>query len=107
MRMRLIMLLGLTCASATAAATEGDPEHGREIAYTCKGCHAIPHHNNVYPTYSVPKVRGQTHGYLVAALKAYRTGNRQHPTMNAQANTLSDQDILDIAAYFSGHGKDE
>lgn len=79
---------------------EGDPERGRVTAYTCFGCHGIPHQKNVYPTYTVPKIGGQTYGYLVSALKAYRTGDRQHPTMQAQANTLSDQDIRDIAAYF-------
>ena len=79
---------------------EGDPERGREIAYTCFGCHGIPYQKNVYPTYPVPKIGGQTYGYLVSALKAYRAGDRQHPTMQAQANTLSDQDISDIAAYF-------
>lgn len=82
------------------AQEEGDPEHGREIAYTCFGCHGVPYQKNVYPTYPVPKIGGQTYGYLVSALQAYRSGNRQHPTMRAQANTLSDQDIRDIAAYF-------
>lgn len=79
---------------------QGDPERGRVIAYTCFGCHGIPQQKNVYPTYSVPKIGGQTYGYLVSALKAYRAGERQHATMQAQANTLSDQDIQDIAAYF-------
>lgn len=79
---------------------EGDPERGRELASTCTGCHGIPDYKNVYPTYSVPKVGGQNFGYIVAALKAYRAGDRRHPTMQAQANTLSDQDIQDVAAYF-------
>ncbi|RFF32817.1 c-type cytochrome [Wenzhouxiangella sediminis] len=79
---------------------EGDAERGRVIAYTCFGCHGIPEQKNVYPTYPVPKIGGQTESYIVSALKAYRAGNRQHPTMRAQANTLSDQDINDIAAYF-------
>jgi len=79
---------------------EGDPERGRIIAYTCFGCHGVPFQKNVYPTYPVPKIGGQTRSYLVSALKAYRAGERQHPTMQAQANTLSDEDISDIAAYF-------
>jgi cytochrome c553 len=79
---------------------EGDAERGRIIAYTCFGCHGIPDQKNVYPTFSVPKIGGQTYGYIVSALKAYRAGDRQHATMQAQANTLSDQDMHDIAAYF-------
>jgi len=80
--------------------SEGDPERGRVIAYTCFGCHGVPHQKNVYPTYPVPKIGGQTYSYLVSALKAYQAGERQHATMQAQANTLSDEDIRDIAAYF-------
>lgn len=80
--------------------TEGDPERGRVIGYTCFGCHGVPFQQNVYPTYPVPKIGGQTYGYIVSALEAYRAGERQHATMQAQANTLSDQDIRDIAAYF-------
>jgi cytochrome c553 len=81
-------------------AERGDAEAGRVIAYTCTGCHGIPFHQNVYPTYSVPRIGGQTYGYIVSSLMAYRSGERRHPTMQAQANTLSDQDIHDVAAYF-------
>jgi cytochrome c553 len=49
----------------------------------------------------VPKLGGQHAQYLADALKGYRAGLRSHPTMRAQAATLSDQDIEDIAAYFS------
>lgn len=95
----------ITCTVAagwalSATAAEGDPERGEEIAYTCSGCHGIPHHKNVYPTYSVPKLGGQSYGYIVNSLKAYREGRRDHPTMQAQAHTLSDRDIRDVAAYF-------
>jgi cytochrome c553 len=83
-----------------ALAERGDPEEGRILAYTCTGCHGIPFHQNVYPTYSVPRIGGQTYGYIVSSLKAYRSGERKHPTMEAQANTLSDQDIHDVAAFF-------
>ncbi|QKK02160.1 MAG: c-type cytochrome [Pseudomonadota bacterium] len=93
--------LALALSGPIAAQSgEGDPEHGREIAYTCFGCHGVPFQQNAYPTYPVPKIGGQTYGYLVSALKAYRSGERKHATMQAQASTLSDQDIRDIAAYF-------
>jgi cytochrome c553 len=90
----------LSQAAPAQDASEGDAERGRVIAYTCFGCHGIPDYKNVYPTYPVPKIGGQTAGYIVSALKAYRAGERNHPTMQAQANTLSDQDMADIAAYF-------
>lgn len=99
MATRVLMCLFLVLAPLAAAA-EGDPERGETLAYTCTGCHGIPGYKNVYPTYTVPKLGGQSEGYIATALKAYRSGERTHTTMNAQANTLSDQDIADIAAYF-------
>lgn len=78
---------------------EGNVEAGRVKANTCMGCHGIPNYNNAYPTYRVPKLGGQHKEYIVAALKGYRGGERPHPTMRAQASSLSDQDIEDIAAY--------
>ena len=79
----------------------GDPEAGKVKSYTCTGCHGIPGYKNVYPTYHVPKIGGQNEAYLDASLKAYRSGERQHKTMVLQAESLSDQDIADIAAYFA------
>lgn len=87
------------CASFTAFA-EGNPETGRIKAYTCTGCHGIPGYNNAYPNYRVPKLGGQNYEYIVTALKGYRAGERIHPTMRAQAGSLSDQDIEDVASYF-------
>jgi cytochrome c553 len=83
------------------ASAAGDVEAGRIKANTCMGCHGIPEYNNVYPTYRVPKLGGQGEGLIVAALKAYQSGQRPHPTMQAQAASLSDQDIADIAAYLN------
>jgi cytochrome c553 len=82
----------------------GDPEAGEVLAITCTGCHGIPGYNNVYPTYKVPKVGGQNYEYLVAALHEYRNGERDHPTMQVQAESLSDEQIENIAAYFASLG---
>ena len=82
----------------------GDIETGKAKAYTCTGCHGIPGYSNVYPTYKVPKIGGQNYEYLTLALKAYRDGERDHPTMDLQAQALSDQDIEDVAAYFASLG---
>ena len=79
----------------------GNAEDGKAKSGTCMGCHGLSSYTNVYPTYHVPKLAGQHPDYIVAALKAYKNGERKHPTMRAQAYTLSDQDMADIAAYFS------
>ena len=108
MSLRLcLMAASLAVASVPAHAAEGDAAAGKIKAYTCTGCHGIPGYNNVYPTYKVPKVGGQNYNYLVLALTGYRDGEREHPTMESQASSLSEQDIKDIAAYFASSGKDQ
>ncbi len=84
------------------AQAEGNAENGEAIGYSCLGCHGIKGYRNAYPSYRVPKLGGQKETYLVDALRAYRDGTRQHTTMNAQASSLSDQQIEDVAAYFAG-----
>lgn len=95
-------ILALAAAlAAPLAHAQGNAEAGQVKATTCMGCHGIPKYNNAYPTYRVPKLGGQPPAYLEAALKAYKTGERPHGTMHAQAASLSDQDIADIAAYLA------
>lgn len=86
---------------ADADAGVGNPESGRMLTYTCQGCHGVVGYKNAYPNYHVPKIGGQSTQYLVNALGAYQQGTRQHPTMQAQAESFSDQDIADIAAFLS------
>lgn len=88
-------------ALPVVASAAGDAKAGANKAYTCLGCHGIPNYNNSYPNYRVPRLGGQHPEYIVSALKAYKTGERSHPTMAAQASGLSDTDIADIAAYFA------
>ena len=76
---------------------------GRDKAETCLGCHAVEGYFNVYPTYRVPKLGGQSPDYIFSALKAYKDGSRKHETMHANAENLSDQDMKDIAEYLSNH----
>ncbi len=90
----------------TSVKAEGDVEAGQVKALPCMGCHGIPGYFNVYPTYHVPKVGGQNAAYIVEALKGYKSGARPHKTMRAQAASLSEQDMKDIAAFFAGF-KDE
>ena len=89
-------------SSAALAQTPGNAERGKALSNTCLGCHGIPGYRNAYPNYSVPKLEGQHAEYIVIALQAYRAGERSHFTMHSQASTLTDQDMQDIAAYFSG-----
>ncbi len=97
------LLLGALCAGIVsgASAQAGDAVAGQTKAIPCMGCHGIPGYFSVYPTYHVPRVRGQHPEYIVYALQAYKNGQRQHPTMRAQAASLSEQDMADIAVYFS------
>ena len=96
-----LLALGLALTPLSAAAQGGDVEAGKVKALTCMGCHAIEGYNNVYPAYRVPRLGGQHEAYIVASLAAYKNGQRDHETMQAQAASLSDQDMKDIAAYFA------
>lgn len=102
MKTSIFLLAGLFLASNTQAADlKGNPKAGKTLAYTCTGCHGISEYKNAYPSYRVPKIAGQHEKYLLAALHGYKKGERNHPTMKAQASSFSDQDIADIAAYLS------
>jgi cytochrome c553 len=98
----VVSLLLVHAAQAQAPAINGDAKRGHDLAYTCNGCHAIPNYKNVYPTYSVPKLNGQRPQYLVASLKAYKSGERSHGTMHSQAASMSEQDMADVAVYLAG-----
>jgi cytochrome c553 len=92
----------LSLSWSLGAQAAGNPTEGEKKFYTCYGCHGIDNYRNAYPDYSVPKLRHQHASYIVAALQEYRSGERPHATMHAQAASLSDQDIEDIAAYLQG-----
>ncbi|MGH8062773.1 MAG: c-type cytochrome [Pseudoxanthomonas sp.] len=79
----------------------GDAQNGRTLSYTCQGCHGLTGYKNAYPSYHVPRIGGQSAEYLTQALTEYKKGNRKHPTMQAQAESFSDQDIADLSAYLS------
>ncbi len=89
-------------APATTAAHPADAGHGKSVSYTCLGCHGIEGYKNAYPMYSVPELRGQNPQYLVIALEGYRDGDRGHITMHSQSESLSEQDMTDVAAFLAG-----
>ncbi len=96
------LVLGFGTAHAQSYKNlKGNKEAGRTFVYTCAGCHGVPGYQNAYPTYHVPRIAGQNEQYIIDALHEYKDGRRKHPTMNAQAESMSDQDIANIAAYLS------
>ena len=91
--------------SAAAQDVKGDANAGQKKIAMCIGCHGIPGYQASFPEiYKVPKISGQNAAYIVAALAAYKIGERRHPTMRGIAETLTDQDMADIAVYYSAHG---
>lgn len=103
---RSVVLLAacLAFASGTANA-QGDPQAGRELGFTCLGCHGIEGQRNAYPSFRVPRLAGQKSEYLESALNAYRAGTRPHPTMQAQAGSLSDDDVDNLIAWLSSYAE--
>ena len=88
--------------STAPAEIVGDPKRGLTKAATCLGCHSIPGYKADFPiVYSVPMIGGQNAKYIENALKEYQKGDRRFPSMMATARSLSDQDMADLAAYFS------
>ena len=103
---KVIALLVAAALFAQPALAAGDAAAGKELGYTCLGCHGIEGYRNAYPSYRVPKLGGQMAGYIELALRGYRDGTRQHPTMLAQATSLTDQEIADISAYLASVGNE-
>jgi cytochrome c553 len=101
-----IAALSGTVLAQQAGAAAGNAERAKTKVSMCIGCHGIPGYRSVYPlVYHVPMIAGQNAGYIVSALKAYRSGDRSHPSMRGIAGSLSDEDIADVAAYYGTAGK--
>lgn len=102
--LRAATLLMAATMLAPAAFAEGDAEQGRQLGFTCLGCHGIEGQRNAYPSFRVPRLGGQGLGYIENALRAYRDGTRPHPTMHAQASSLTDNDIENLLAWLEESG---
>jgi len=96
----VVLMAGFVCFASSAFA-KGDPAKGKIEVYTCHGCHGITGYQSMNPEYHVPRIAGQNEQYIIDALNEYRGGARKFPTMNAQAHSLTEQQIEDIAAYLS------
>jgi len=106
---KLLSLFTLAIAACSLPAfaqdVQGDALAGSKKNALCIGCHGIKGFHTAFPeTHRVPKLSGQSAGYLTAALQAYRSGERKHPSMRAIASTLSAQDMADLAAYYESTG---
>jgi len=100
-RIRLTLAV-VAAALATSANASGDPVAGKQKNFQCMGCHGIPGWKTAFPeVYHVPKLGGQHAAYIVAALKQYKKGERDHATMRSIAADLSEKDMEDIAAYYA------
>lgn len=92
-------------AAAHSQDIKGDAKAGETKNAMCIGCHGIKGYQASFPeVYKVPMISGQSAQYIASALHAYQKGDRKHPTMRGIADSLSDQDIADLAAYYSQHG---
>ena len=99
----LVVASGLFAPRAMAG---GDAARGEALGQTCLSCHGIEGYRNADPPYQVPKLGGQKASYLSSALKAYRNGALQDPTMAALTGNLTDQEMADVVAYLVSLGND-
>jgi cytochrome c553 len=101
----MALVLSLLGTAAQAQAVSGDAKAGESKNAMCIGCHGIAGYQASFPEiYKVPMISGQSAKYIVNALKAYQSGDRKHPSMRGISASLSDQDMADLAAYYSQHG---
>ena len=84
---------------------KGNAQAGEKKIAMCIGCHGIKGYQASFPeVYRVPMISGQGAPYIAAALNAYKKGERKHPSMRGIAESLSDQDIADLSAFYANHG---
>jgi cytochrome c553 len=97
----LAIALALAALSLTAQAADNNKVTIENRIAQCQGCHGIPDWKTAFPElYRVPKLGGQKPAYIVSALKAYKSGERDFPTMRAIAADLSDSDMEALAKYY-------
>lgn len=106
-----LFVLAVSCVTAfsvQAQELKGNAKAGEGINAMCIGCHGIKGYQASFPeVYKVPMISGQSAKYIEASLNAYKKGDRKHPSMRAISVTLTDQNMADLAAYYSQHGLPE
>ncbi len=93
-----VWLLSSSLCAGAVQAQEGSVEAGRAKSVTCAACHGADG-NSITPDW--PSLAGQHASYIVRQIKAFKSGDRTDVTMKPFADMLSDQDMADLAAYFS------
>lgn len=102
----LLLLAAALPLAAAAQDRKSAPDAGAAPVSMCIGCHSIPGYQASFPqVYKVPKIGGQSPQYIEAALKAYRQGERSHPSMNGVAKGLTDEQISAVAVYYATRGR--
>jgi cytochrome c553 len=92
-----VVCLGVVIGAMPALA-DGNVKAGRQKALQCQACHGLDGQGKVPES---PNLAGQSDIYLVKALKDYRSGARKNELMSLAARNLKDEDISDLAAYYS------
>ena len=101
------LVASVTFVSAHAQEIKGDAKAGEKKNAMCIGCHGIVGYQASFPEiHKVPKISGQGEKYIIAALNAYKKGERKHPTMRGVSVSLSDQDMADLAVFYASSGVD-
>ena len=103
MQAKRMLAIALAASAVAAQAADNNKVTIENRIAQCQGCHGIPDWKTAYPElYRVPKLGGQKPGYIVSALKAYKSGEREFATMRAIAADLSDADMEAVARYYGG-----
>ena len=95
-----MVLGGVLLAQAALAQPTGDRAAGRQLAGQCRTCHGLDGYAQI-PI--APHIGGEPADYIVAQLTAFRDGTREHEMMSIVAKNLTDEQIADLAAWYSGH----
>ena len=106
-KLSFVLAFAAACVTTATVAQElkGDAQAGSTKIAMCIGCHGIKGYQASFPeVYKVPMISGQGAKYIASSLNAYKSGERKHPTMKGISQSLTDQDIADISAYYEQHG---
>jgi len=98
-KVRSLLLLVVISSLPLVSYAAGDAAAGKTKAALCAACHGA---EGISPNDLWPNLAGQKQGYLIKQIKAFKDGSRKDPMMSPMVGTLSDDDVANVAAYFSG-----
>jgi cytochrome c553 len=90
---------GLLSLLMAVQAWAADAATGNTKAAQCFACHGA---DGMAKTPDAPNLAGQNESYLAKALNDYKSGARRHEVMSLMARNLTESDIAQLAAYYSG-----